>query len=129
MKRFAAGLGIGIIIGGAGVVTAFLLFMQLPVNAAAPAMPKLLFENGRVKIWTLILEPGQSTPVHTHEVDEIVICLESSKIKISKPGPEPETEIVNPTAGAAFTPPVKGVTHVLTNTGDTRYRQISVELK
>lgn len=129
MKRFAFGLGIGIMLGGVGVVTALLLFMQLPVDAATPVTPKLLFENSRVKIWTLVLEPGQSTPVHTHDVDEIVICLESSKIKISKPGPEPETEMVQPTAGTAFSPAVKGITHVLTNAGDTRYRQISIELK
>jgi predicted metal-dependent enzyme (double-stranded beta helix superfamily) len=82
-----------------------------------------------VKAWSLTLEPGQSTPPHTHQLDEVVICLESSRLRIVKPGPEPEGETLQPSAGDVFMPPVKGVTHVLTNTGTTRYRQISIELK
>jgi beta-alanine degradation protein BauB len=106
-----------------------ILCTQTTVQAADTTTPKLLFENDRVKVWTLSLEPGQSTPVHTHELEEIVICLESSKIKILTPGPEPESQVVYPTAGAAFAPAVKGVTHILTNAGEKRYRQISIELK
>ena len=130
MKRFALGLGLGIIVGVSGVVAAFLVVLREPAGAAgAPGIPTLLFENARVKGWSLTLEPGQSTPVHTHELDEIVICLESSKLRITKPGPEPEGQTVQPQFGEVFMPPVKGVTHVLTNAGATRYRQISIELK
>jgi predicted metal-dependent enzyme (double-stranded beta helix superfamily) len=82
-----------------------------------------------VKAWSLTLEPGQSTPQHTHQLEEIVICLESSKLRSLKPGPEPEGETVHSKFGEVFMPPVKGLTHVLTNVGDTRYRQISIELK
>jgi len=130
MKRFALGLGLGIIVGVASVVVAFLVALRVPVGAAAAAgVPTLLFENNRVKAWSLTLEPGQSTAIHTHDLDEIVICLESSKLRISKPGPEPEGQTLQPQVGEGFMPPVKGVTHVLTNAGATRYRQISIELK
>ena len=130
MRRFALGLGIGVIVAVAGVMAVLTGLTQVPVSAAGSVVPPmLLFENNRVKAWNLTLEPGQSTPQHTHELDEIVICLESSKLRILKPGPEPEGETIQPGVGDVFIPPVKGVTHVLTNVGDTRYRQISIELK
>src|SRR5437899_4565129 len=130
MKRFALGLGIGLTIGVAGVVLLLTMFLRPQVSAAgAIAAPALLFENSRVKAWSLTLEPGQATPQHTHELDEIVICLESSKLRITKAGPEPEGQTLQPNVGDVFMPPVKGVTHVLTNAGETRYRQVSIELK
>jgi predicted metal-dependent enzyme (double-stranded beta helix superfamily) len=130
MRRFALGLGIGIITGVAGVVLLLTVLWRTQVSAAgAVAAPALLFENSRVKAWSLTLEPGQATPQHTHELDEIVICLESSKLRITKAGPEPEGQTMQPNVGDVFMPPVKGVTHVLTNVGETRYRQVSIELK
>jgi predicted metal-dependent enzyme (double-stranded beta helix superfamily) len=130
MKRFALGLGIGMVCGVVGAVLLMSFLLRLPARAAgSTAVPILLFENERVKAWSLTLEPGQSTPVHTHEIDEIVICLESSRLRITKAGPEPEGETVQPKFGEVFMPKVKGVTHVLTNAGETRYRQISIELK
>ena len=106
------------------------VFLRAQVSAVgAVAAPTLLLENSRVKAWSLTLEPGQSTPQHTHELDEIVICLESSTLRITKAGPEPEGQTMQPNFGEVFMPPVKGVTHVLTNVGETRYRQVSIELK
>jgi predicted metal-dependent enzyme (double-stranded beta helix superfamily) len=106
------------------------LLLRAPASAAGvAAIPTLLLENSRAKVWSLTLEPGQSTAQHTHELDEIVICLESSKLRVTKAGPEPEGETVYPKFGEVSMPAVKGVTHVLTNVGDTRYRQISIELK
>jgi hypothetical protein len=97
--------------------------------AQATAEPVLIFENERIKAWSLTLEPGQSTPQHTHQLDEIVVCLESSKLRIAKPGPDSNGQSVQPKNGEVFMPKVKGVTHVLTNVGVTRYKQISIELK
>jgi len=130
MKRFALGLGFGIVIGIVSTAVLLVMLLRLPAGAAgATAIPTLLFKNNRVKAWSLVLEPGQATPVHTHELDELVICLESSKLRITKAGPEPEGQTIQPTFGDVFMAPVKGVTHVLTNTGQTRYRQVSIELK
>ena len=130
MKRFILGLGVGVLVGVAGRVVLLTVLTQVPVSAAGSVVPPtLLFENSRVKAWRLTLEPGQSTPQHTHELDEIVICLESSQLRVTKAGPEPEGETIQPAVGDVFMPPVKGITHVLTNAGDTRYRQISIELK
>ena len=130
MIRFVFGLGLGIAIGISSVIAGLIAFVQVPASvAAATAEPVLIFETDRVKAWSLTIEPGQSTPQHTHQVDEIVICLESSKLRITKPGPEPEGETVNPKVGDVFMSKVKGVTHILTNTGTSRYRHITIELK
>ena len=130
MRRFVVGLGIGLVIGSASILVGLIVLLRIPVsNAAATAEPILVLETDRVKAWSLTIEPGQSTPQHTHEVDEIVICLESSKLRITKPSPEPEGETAQPKVGDVFMPKVKGVTHILTNTGTSRYRHISIELK
>ena len=34
---------------------------------------KLLFENDRVRVWEMQLEPGQRSDVHEHELDYIMI--------------------------------------------------------
>jgi predicted metal-dependent enzyme (double-stranded beta helix superfamily) len=130
MKRFVFGVGVGIVLGLTSVVLTLIFLLQVPSSrAGATAEPILLFENDRVKAWSLTLEPGQSTAVHTHQVDELVICLESSKLRLTNAGPEPEGQTVQPKFGDVFMPKVKGVTHVLTNAGETRYRQVSIELK
>lgn len=130
MKRFALGLGIGIFLGLTSVALALVFLFHAPSSiAGSTAEPVLLFENEQLKAWSLTLEPGQSTPIHTHQLDKIVICLESGKLRVSIPGPEPGGTTVQPKFGDVFMPKVKGVTHVLTNAGETRYRQVSIELK
>jgi len=130
MKRFALGLGMGFVLGVASVgVTLAFLFHIPDSRAETTATPTLLFENERGRAWSLTLEPGQSTPVHTHELDEIVICLEGGTLRVAKAGQDTEPDTVQPQFGAVFMPKVKGVTHTLTNAGETRYRQVSIELK
>ena len=131
MRRFVLGLGIGLMIGSATILVGLIALLYVPVisSAAATAEPILVLETDRVKAWSLTIEPGQSTPQHTHELDEIVICLESSQLRITKPGAESAGETAQPKVGDVFMPKVKGVTHILTNTGTSRYRHISIELK
>src|SRR5215831_13202944 len=108
MKRFALGLGIGFILGLAsvGIMLAFLFHVPNSIAGAA-ATPTLLFENERVRAWSLTLEPGQSTSVHTHELDEIVIRLEGGTLHLVKAGQESSPDIVQPKFGAVFMLKVK----------------------
>ena len=130
MQRFVLGIGIGILAGVAGGATLYTLLTRASAGiTGSVATPTRLFENERVKAWSLTLEPGQSTAKHTHELDEVVVCLEGSRLRITTSGSEPESETVHPSAGDVFMPPVKGVTHILTNIGATPYRQVSIELK
>jgi len=130
MKQFVLGASVSAlvsILGGTPLLTE--LFRASQSLAQTTVEPVLVFENERIKAWSLTLEPGESTPQHTHYLDEIVVCLESSKLRLTTSGPDSDGQSVQPKNGEVFMPKVKGVTHVLTNTGATRYKQISIELK
>ena len=130
MKRFFLGLGIGVTLVCIGLGIGVAVLMQAPAYAAGTIVePRLLINHDRIKVWRLILVPGQSTRQHTHKFEEVVICLEGSKLRSTQPGPEPERETHYPEAGQVIMPKVKGLTHILTNVGTTRYSQISIELK
>ena len=130
MKRFFLGLGAGLMLALGGLGAGLAVLLYTPVSAAGTTVkPILLIDHERIAVWKLVLEPGQSTRQHTHQFDEVVICLAGSKLRATKAGPEPERQTHYPEAGQVIMPPVKGVTHTVTNVGDTRYSQISVELK
>lgn len=130
MKRFVLGLGVGLSFGLVSVYVVLQFFLQLPVSLAGTTTdPVVVLENDQVRVLSLTLEPGQATPVHTHQLDEIVICLEGGKLRITVPNGDAEGTVAQPKFGDVFMPKVKGVTHVLANAGTTRYRQISIELK
>ena len=85
-----------------------------------------LFENERVKIWNLIVEPGEASPWHLHERDYVTVCLEGGGLTV-------EFEDGTTTKGA--TEPGSWVYHdehhvhrVLNHT-DRRYKNLLVELK
>jgi len=130
MKHFFLGLGVGLVLALGGLGAGLAILVCTPVKAAGTTVkPILLIDHERIAVWKLVLEPGQSTRQHTHEFDEVVICLEGSKLRATLAGPEPERQTHYPEAGQVIMPSVKGVTHTLTNVGDTRYSQISIELK
>ena len=130
MKRFFLGLGAGLMLALGGLGAGLAVLVYTPVSAAGTTVkPILLLDHERIAVWKLVLEPGQSTRQHTHQFDEVVICLAGSKLRATKAGPEPERQTHYPEAGQVIMPPVKGVTHTVTNVGDTRYSQIAIELK
>ena len=130
MKRFFLGLGAGLMLALGGLGAGLAVLLYTPVSAAGTTVkPILLIDHERIAVWKLVLEPGQSTRQHTHQFDEVVICLAGAKLRATQAGPEPERQTHYPEAGQVIMPPVKGVTHTVTNVGDTRYSQISIELK
>jgi len=40
---------------------------------------KVLFENDRVRIWELALEPGERAPFHCHAVPYFFVCVDAGK--------------------------------------------------
>ncbi len=41
---------------------------------------KLLFENERVKVWEMRLEPGGESAVHRHELDYLMIQIDGDRM-------------------------------------------------
>lgn len=101
-----------------------------------------LFENDKIIVWEFVLEPGATTPCHTHEHDYVWYVLEGSRLEVFDKDDKYLGAFDAPT-GAVFplrlegdelvTTDEKGLrapaTHSARNAGTTRYREILVETK
>ena len=94
-----------------------------PLGAIAT---KVLFENERVKIWTLIVEPGEKSDWHLHQLDYIVVNLEADKV--TRELEDGTLELSSPPLGQA-TFHGEHTVHRVVNNSSGRYRNILIELK
>ena len=95
--------------------------------ATNPVGTDLLFEDDRVRIWQIVLDPGQEAPVHTHHFDYTTITLEGATLdRLNGDGSVDRTESV---AGRVSRWYRSTRTHGLRNVGTTRFRNVIVELK
>jgi predicted metal-dependent enzyme (double-stranded beta helix superfamily) len=78
---------------------------------------RMLFENDRVRVWEMDLAPGESSDVHEHTLDYLLIQLEGDMI----------AGIFEEDTKGAYPP--KGGIETAKNIGTQRYREILVELK
>jgi beta-alanine degradation protein BauB len=56
-----------------------------PADAGTPSGPpasRIIFENPYVRVWSLELEPGQSTALHTHMHPYLFVVLEPSTLSV-----------------------------------------------
>lgn len=96
-----------------------------------PIADRVLFENERVRIWEMQLEPGERTPVHHHEHDYVVILVEGDRV-----GVEAATGSKFESDGYRESQVVPGKTvfirgggtETAMNVGKTTYRDIEIEL-
>jgi hypothetical protein len=93
---------------------------------------KVLFENDRVRVWSLRLEPGQDSPLHRHELDHLLIQIRGDRIAVL---PEPDTQSpyreyleADVIAGAVTYVPRGGI-ETARNVGAQPYYEVIVELK
>ena len=98
-----------------------------------------MFENDRVVVWEMTLEPGESTGLHTHTNTYFFQVIEGSTLKtLGEDGTDygdlqlaPGDTVYVDVEGdqirvGDFTGPAR---HEAVNTGDSRYFEILVELK
>ncbi|HVF31172.1 MAG TPA: hypothetical protein VNA22_09380 [Pyrinomonadaceae bacterium] len=86
----------------------------------------ILIDNDRVRVNRLVLKPGESSKMHTHQMRGLGIVLYDSKIEIGVPGQAKRT--LEPKAGD-FTWQDPGTTHTIKNIGTTAFEAIDIELK
>lgn len=88
---------------------------------------RLLFENERVKVWEMLLEPGESSDLHRHALDYVLCILEGTSIDADRPdGGESQSFPVQP-GQVVFVP--RGGTERAVNRSATRFRELLIELK
>ncbi|MFT4584381.1 MAG: putative metal-dependent enzyme (double-stranded beta helix superfamily) [Gammaproteobacteria bacterium] len=42
----------------------------------------VVFENDKIKVWEFNLEPGEQTPVHTHDLDYIFYVINGTTLEV-----------------------------------------------
>jgi len=99
-----------------------------PPERPSPAMPghSVVLENDRVRIDRQMLDPGQSTGLHTHTLMSLGICVSPARVEYSEPGGKSETADLE--AGQFNWHPTAR-THSLKNVGKTRFEAIEIEWK
>ena len=96
----------------------------------------LLFENDRVRIWSLTLEPGEESHEHLHPHDYVLVTIEGDRVAgRATPGQDnPYGEMGGdyvdfPTHPGQTLFLDGGVVETAINTGSTTYRNVLIELK
>ncbi|SMD26569.1 cupin domain-containing protein [Kibdelosporangium aridum] len=93
----------------------------------APVGQTIVFENEHVRVWEIVLEPGEQQPWHQHLNPYVVISLGPADNRIDPfDGGEPRL-VHEPLGGVVYREP--GEVHMLTNRGTTPYHCRLIELK
>jgi hypothetical protein len=93
---------------------------------------RLLFDNDRVRVWELKLEPGERSARHRHDLDYLLVFLEGDRIGVevdpASVGPyRDDLEFDVPVGRCVFVE--RGGVETAVNRGEQRYREILIELK
>ncbi|CAN5380648.1 hypothetical protein BH09ACT1_BH09ACT1_24760 [soil metagenome] len=87
---------------------------------------QIVFENDRVRVWSIQLQPGESQPWHRHHYPYLVIAIQEAHNRID-PLSGGEPKLVHETVGGTVFREA-GEIHMLTNRGETVYESRLVEL-
>ncbi len=90
---------------------------------------KLLFENDRVRVWDLCLQPGESTGLHRHEFDYFYVVIGGGTLQ-GKDADGSDKPVQEMSDGEVRFREIDGEDiHEAINIGDQPWRNIVVELK
>jgi hypothetical protein len=87
---------------------------------------RLLLENDRVKVWEMLLEPGERSARHRHTMDYLLCIIEGRSIDADADDGSSIRIPVEP-GTVYFVGP--GSVETAVNRSGTRFREILVELK
>lgn len=87
---------------------------------------RVLFENDQVRVWEIELDPGETLPMHYHDLDYVVINLTGGRTTVEWEDGRRETSESAPGKVTWRTAPHA---HALTNEGGQLYRNRMIELK
>ena len=86
---------------------------------------RVLAEHDTVKVWELVLEPGESSQWHRHKIPFVLVAIEPGPLRMENAdGTEQVREFA--AGDVVYLAPC---THRVTNVGNTRYRNVIIELK
>jgi hypothetical protein len=89
---------------------------------------ELLFENDRIRVWNMVLQPGEESPRHRHRDDYVFVYTTPSRITAFLEG-QPASTSEFDDGFVQYTEVGRGTTHYIRNDGAVEHRQILVEFK
>ena len=108
-----------------------LLLCAVSVGQSAPLIPdnevpqrKEIFKNNRVSVSRLELPPGDSTPMHKHDLDMVAVFVNGGQTQHTIPGKKPYSDKLDP-GDVRFKS--AGFTHSTKNLGSAPYVAVIVE--
>jgi hypothetical protein len=93
---------------------------------------RLMFENDRVRVWDLALEPGESLAEHSHRLDYLIVVTSGGLIRFAdpdQPGGHRDAQYVDDQIIFREVGPAGKFDPRLTNIGTTPHRNLVIELK
>jgi beta-alanine degradation protein BauB len=90
---------------------------------------RLLFENDRVRVWDLRLEPGESTGLHRHTTDFLYVVIGDGTLQTVFADGTREPSRAMHDGDVRFREVVDEAVHEAVNAGDGPWRNIVIELK
>jgi hypothetical protein len=103
----------------------------MAINPTENVGTRLLFENDRVRVWDLALEPGEALEKHIHRKDYLFIVIDGGSLRHVDPDhPEHDRDVRYETDQVVFLEAGEGLIHDrLINVGQNPYRNLVIELK
>jgi beta-alanine degradation protein BauB len=98
-----------------------------PKKHSSKVGTQLLYEDERVRVWMLDLEPGEAMPWHVHDHDYTFVVSESGTVRCEYESGGFELQECHAVGYAEFRK--QDEPHRLINIGDGHYQNVVVELK
>ena len=90
----------------------------------------LLFENDSVKVWEMVLAPGEASDLHRHEFEYFFVVIEGESIDADFAGGEADGKSIRiPVERGRVIYVPAGNTETAVNRSNVTYREVLVELK
>ena len=89
---------------------------------------ELLFENDRVRVWSMTLQPGETSTYHRHENDYLFVYTTPSTISSQVGDTDGPTRNFHD-GYVQYTEVGPGIEHSITNVAESLHHQIIVEIK
>lgn len=101
-------------------LSALLVFAQKPEEKR-----KVLFENERVRVREVLMEPGIDYAPHTHQFPHVGVIVKGGSLEFTEKGKSQTVDFKEGSVGWRDA----GVTHNIRNVGKTTVHVVEVELK
>lgn len=95
--------------------------------ASNPIGTELVFEDEHVRVWRIVLEPGEEAEFHTHHLDYTAISIEGDRIARVNGDGTVDQITVRPGAFTRWHQSTRQ--HGLRNVGSRRFANVIVEVK